>query len=337
WRHGITPLVARQLARPAVASFVPPIILQKLRAQFDENALRNLMLARQLIEAVGALESAGIPAIPIKGPVLAVSAYGDLSLRQFGDLDVVVARRDFARARAALATHGFEPAMSLAPGPDAAFLGADYHIPLVSQHAGVSLELHWALARAGWGALRDERWPWRHARHVRLLGRDVTALSAEPLLVYLCAHASKHLWANIRWVCDVTAVVHSEPQLDWDVAASLARRTGADRMLALGLELARGLLGLAADTGLAPADGSVRVLARAVCEGLWIDKRRSIRDVVAFQCRVRSRPTDVIAYCLNLATAPQPTDLDAVVLPRGLRALYYLLRPIRLARKYARP
>jgi hypothetical protein len=73
------------------------------------------------------LESYEIPAIAYKGPTLAVSAYGNLSLRQFGDLDILVQDRAYERARQLLIKQGFRdhcsgsaqsnyvPAVSLPP------------------------------------------------------------------------------------------------------------------------------------------------------------------------------------------------------------------------------
>src|SRR5579871_6371556 len=49
--------------------------------------MRNLAYASELTVVLRELQSNDIPAIPIKGPVLAHLIYGDVSLRMINDLD----------------------------------------------------------------------------------------------------------------------------------------------------------------------------------------------------------------------------------------------------------
>ncbi|RXM21985.1 hypothetical protein EO238_26195, partial [Citrobacter sp. AAK_AS5] len=53
------------------------------------------------------MESHGIRLVPIKGPVLARLAYGDVALRQFEDLDLIVRRPDLVCAVDLLERDGF--------------------------------------------------------------------------------------------------------------------------------------------------------------------------------------------------------------------------------------
>ncbi|GAG91885.1 unnamed protein product, partial [marine sediment metagenome] len=69
---------------------VPDDTLEQLRAYFLTNAKRNLFLTGKLLRLLELLKDNGILAVPFKGPVLAESVYGDLSLRQFADLDILV-------------------------------------------------------------------------------------------------------------------------------------------------------------------------------------------------------------------------------------------------------
>lgn len=337
-RHAVAPLVYRPLAAQA-ASRPLAHALDALRALFEENARRNLVLTRHLLDAVDALEHAGIPALPIKGPVLAVSAYGDIAARQFGDLDVLVPRRDIGRARTALAELGYRWAAALDPGPEQALMGADYHLALEHPAAGVTLEVHWALGRGGAGAMRRARWAWRHAQRMPLLGRELHTLSREALLVYLCVHATKHAWQNLQMVCDVAAVTHAGSRLDWLAVEHLARDTGARRAVAIGLALTADLLAPAPS---APSWGLTDAAATRLATAASLRLRDAssqaaplpLADVVRFQLRARERRRDALAYAAHLLAAPQLADASAVSLPQFLHPLYYLFRPLRLCAKY---
>jgi hypothetical protein len=53
-----------------------------------------------------------------------------------------------------------------------------------------------------------------------------------------------------------------------------------------------------------------------------------------FHLRARERLADRSRYCLRLVSTPTAGDFELVSLPARLSFLYYVLRPIRLARKY---
>ena len=68
--HGVMPLVARNL-HSTCPDVVPPDVLVRLQGDFAGNSARNLFLLSELFKILGLLADRGIPAIPLKGPVLA--------------------------------------------------------------------------------------------------------------------------------------------------------------------------------------------------------------------------------------------------------------------------
>lgn len=88
-RHGVMSLLYQSLSTTCPEA-VPKTNLAQLRDYFHSSAFHNLFLTKELLKLLNLFESHSIPAIPYKGPVLAVSAYGNLSLRQISDLDILV-------------------------------------------------------------------------------------------------------------------------------------------------------------------------------------------------------------------------------------------------------
>ena len=76
-----------------------------------ERSGRAIALTRALVtrELVAALSDAGIHALAVKGAALAVMAYGDVSMRTYSDIDLLVASDDILRARATMVDLGYEP------------------------------------------------------------------------------------------------------------------------------------------------------------------------------------------------------------------------------------
>src|SRR5438309_495022 len=87
--HGVMPLLYWQLNKICPEA-LPNEVANDLRQHFHTNAWHNIILSRELLRLLSLFETHGIPAIPYKGPALAASAYGNLSLRQFCDLDVLL-------------------------------------------------------------------------------------------------------------------------------------------------------------------------------------------------------------------------------------------------------
>ena len=340
-RHAVAPLLARHLASSPCGA--PSHVLAALRARYDVNALRNITLARHLAELLRGLAAHGVKAMPVKGPALAIAAYGDLALREFGDLDVVVHPGDFDRARALLGEWGYVPVAALSGVGERTLRATDHHLPLVGPDDGVKVELHWTLGRGRLG--RDDAWVWSNVRPVLILGLEAPTLSWSALLVYLCAHGAAHCWLRLGWIRDVAGVLQAAPAGELRGAVELAAAASCRRRLALGIALAHELLGAPVPEGLEQGDddATIALLAGQVRTALFAEDGKGIAGWMAFQCRTLDTILDRAGYCLHVLAAPHVADVEAVALPGWLRGLYYVVRPARLlairagARRTPRP
>ena len=97
-RHAVAPLLGRQLLTVA-ADVIPANQISRMNEANRVNTLRCLQLTAALVEILRLFQAEGIAALPYKGPILAAQAYGDLSMRQFDDIDIVVPQREMAKAQ----------------------------------------------------------------------------------------------------------------------------------------------------------------------------------------------------------------------------------------------
>ena len=88
--HRLSAILSCQVQQHAAAR-VPETIRLCLIERFRAQTIRNFELTRELLEVLSVLEKSGVGALAFKGPVLAQQLYGDLSLREFLDLDILVA------------------------------------------------------------------------------------------------------------------------------------------------------------------------------------------------------------------------------------------------------
>ncbi len=334
-RHSVLPLLDRGL-RLHDGTRPPAPVRELLRAACRLTQRRNLALTAELLRILAALEDAGIAAVPFKGPVLAALAYGDLALRPFGDLDVLVRERDMARARAALVKRGYLPEFAFSAAGERAFRKAE--CALQFRHAGrdVVLELHWRLTERYLSVHLPVERLWERLAPVPLAGRMVPAFAPEDLLLYLCIHGGKHEWERLEWLCSVAWLAAACPRLDWDAIRRRARDSGTGRLLHLGLMLAQEVLGLEApaETGAAIGrDRAARRLAAETGARLFEPERpEPARGKWYFHLlRSRERWRDrARIVCFSSVRMPHPSSREVVTLPARLSFLYYLFRPARL-------
>ena len=336
-QHGLVPLIHRHLDKLGSGS-VPQSVLAVLRAQTHEHAWRNLLLTKELLRILESFESHRIPALPFKGPTLAAVLYGDVSLRPFIDLDILVRPEDVLRAADVLRDRGYLPQQTLTTSQEYFHRRWYNERGFLHPEHKFSVEIQWDIAPKYFSAAIPET-VWMSARSLPLANQVVKALSEEDLLLLLCVHGTKHLWSKLRWIVDV-AELTDMGDIDWARVVQCARERGCLRMVLIALALARELLEAALPDAVlehVSADPTIPGLSRHVkSRFLTMDSRLPLREMAVFHLRARERQLDRLKYCLRLALTPSLGDFMAVRLPGPLFGLYYAIRPIRLLAKYAR-
>lgn len=336
--NSIVSLAERNL-RAVASGLIPEEHAAELESRARENALRCLALSAELVRVMDSFEIRGIVAIPYKGPVIAVQAYGGVAARQFEDLDVILRQRDIEAADEVIrglgygakipSIHSGHSAKSTVPG--------EYNY--FHSEREIILELHTERTLRHFPVRPDLDGFFGRAVNVELGGRGVRTLCAEDALLALCVHGAKDFWEKLIWVADVAELIRSRPRLDWDSVQREAEKLQAQRMLHLGLILAAEILGAKI-----PAELWARVKSDSQAINLAdeIARRhlsRNMRDRTAserFGFRMRSVPGVISGcrYAMRLTLAPAEEDWQDTRLPPGLAPLYLALRPFRLLRKY---
>lgn len=340
-RHGLMPLLYHTLSR-TYPHLVPPPVLNQLAARFQDNAGRNIALTKELLRLLKLLESHGIPAIPYKGPALAATVYGDISLRPFSDLDILVRKRDVLKAKALLQGEGYHPQPELNQRQEAVLLRVKNAYQLKRGDSKITLELHWDITPRYFSFQPDLDAIWKRLEPIPFMGTTVQALPAETLLLILCVHGTKHCWERLEWLCGVAELVRLHPTLNWQRLTTLARTYKSERHLLLGLLLAYQLLGTRLPEEIwarIQADATAGTLARQVINQFYDapNHRPDIFKRVRFQLAATGHLLDRIRYCLDFAVSPNPRDWMVISLPSSLTFLYYPIRLLRLIGKYGVP
>ncbi len=336
--NSITPLLERHLSAVAPGA-APPTAQEQLKKTCRANTVRCLYLTAELINILRLFQSQNIPVIPYKGPVLAAQAYGDVALREFEDLDIILRQSDIPKAHEIVVSLGYKPKFDwiLSPGAAASLVPGEYNYRDEARRAMV--ELHTEITLRHFPVKPDLDAFIRNLTPVKLSDRDVLTFTAEDLLPMLCIHGSKDFWERLSWIADLNELVQSHPALDWDRVLRFAQPLHAARMLNLGLALAVTVLGLSL-----PPEVSARVhsdhvagqVAGEVRERLMARPFRTLDAAGRFRFRKRMLVEKLLGwrYAMRLAVVPSEDDWQMVRLPGALAPLYIALRPLRLLQKY---
>lgn len=333
-RHGLVPLLFTRISELCPAA-IPTDALANLRDQFRRVSAMSVYLSGELRQLLRLFAARGVEAMPYKGPALAIAAYGNVALRQFCDLDIIVRAHSLDAARDALVERGYQPYGELNDAQQSVVRRTQCNLAFTRDDERTIVELHWEVAARGFSRVLGAEELWARSRAAEFEGESVRALAPEDLLLALCVHGTKHVWERLGWLCDIARLIETSNGLDWDLLLRRASEGGCSRMLAVALSLARELFGArlpeeAAE--LIARDAASRELCRVVASRLLsnADERAGVRAYFRFQTGARERWRDKLRYC-RYALAPTERDLAPLRLPRSLSFVYYFLRPLRMA------
>ena len=281
--------------------------------------------------------------MPFKGPTLA--AFWPTVIYHCawcGDLDLLLPRSDFRKAKQLLISRGFRPRLDLSPSQEEAYLDATGEFVFDQDDPVTAIDLHTELLPRYFAFTMNPFTQPGEASALSFGGSTISTLAPEDTLLYLSAHGAKHRWELLGWICDLAELLRARTDMNWDRVLRTSRQLRADRMLNLGLVLAFDLLEApvpAQVCGPARADSQARTLAAQVARRLCLPEHSCLNgwEGFLFHVRVRDAFCDKVRYpLLAAAIPPRLADRQTLALPHRLSFLYYLFRPIRLTVKYGR-
>jgi hypothetical protein len=234
--HELTPLVCRTLIDSACS--LTSATSEHLVREVRQNTQKNLLLTAELLRIMRALLAENIRAIPYKGPVLAASTYGNLAMRGFCDLDIIVPETDVPRALRIMPGLGYRAEYCFTPAQEARYRRSTCEYNFLHEGNWVQVEIHWQVVPPKLSLRFEFDRLWSRATFLPIGSSQLRVLSPEDALLVLSVHGFKHLWSCLKWVCDVATVVSSPEELDWTYVVSEADRIGATRIVLVAMSLA---------------------------------------------------------------------------------------------------
>jgi hypothetical protein len=185
-------------------------------------------LASELEGMLREFHDLGVDVLPLKGPALALTLYGSVTLRSSNDLDLLVRHDDFPRCEALLLALGFT-ALGASSEHDRRFI-----------RNGLLVELHFELASPRDFPFDVDR-IWKRSRPSQFRGYPVRAMSDIDLVLYLCCHGLKHGFSRLIWIMDVARALRGWQTDTYRELAQQARQEGLEAHLLIACEVVRAM------------------------------------------------------------------------------------------------
>ncbi|WP_345987957.1 nucleotidyltransferase family protein [Sulfurimonas sp. HSL1-2] len=345
--HGLLPLVYKSLknlveqkrfsTKLATATAHLQTLIADLQSAYMQIAQRNMLMSAELLQITKRLEENGIKAVTFKGPALAQLLYGDITLRQFGDLDLLIHRKDIDLLKHHLGLEGYKDTLLIPTGQEQQWYRNAKDMVLYHPQKHLPLELHWQLLDTDYPIRINLHSIWSEAQPLQINGHAIRTFSNEALLIYLCVHGSKHLWERVGWIKDIDVLIRTQP-IDWHGVSAQMAGGNFRRLLLLGLHLSSRHF----DTPLpsafepCPKDRHWLVPLTRFVESNWVRRAGMFSNTRAMLQLFPTLPMK-LRYLNKVLFKPSKNEYRTLNLPRELHWAYFFLRPYLLIKKYLRP
>ncbi len=329
--HSLRPQLIRSLAELGWTR-VSPAERSSLESFQQLHSAMSLANAEQLGRIADGLATRGVRFAAFKGVTLAIILYGDLSAREYTDVDLIVPAEALDAAEDVVEALGYVNDYS-----DRRFRHAfqGYQRQLAFTHANqATVDLHWDFTGSHLPFPLSSAGIWNALEEVKVGHRRIPAIAGADLALLLAGHGTKERWRSLGWVVDFAVLLERRSDLDWAAIHARAQAQGCGDNVLLACALAERLLGVAVPPALRqPLSRSarVRMLAPTLIDELRHGERgpNTVRNLADIE--VCDRRLDRIAASVKLALTPTASDYRAMPLPSSLWPLYRITRPFRLA------
>ena len=302
---------------------------------------QNMLMTAELIKIMKLLEENGIEAISFKGPLLSQMAYGDITLRQYVDLDILIPEESLYHAAKLLSSNDYTSHSPISLLQNKRFRILDNDFSFFTPKNQVHIELHWRLFRKKIGKHKSFQEYYSNKLNIDINHNALPTLALETLLVYLCIHASKHAWERIEWINDVHLLVETQAsKINWMNVLSIAKEMDSKIALFSGLNISKTFYKTTLPSSITELiyTDSLNQLTQ---DALYFianplsnqESYNHYRKIMLFQTKLLDSKWKQVKYIFNSYFSITRNDYLAFPLPAYLSVLYYFIKPFRVLYK----
>lgn len=316
---------------------IPQEILRIMKSYNMNIAKTNMLMSAELIKVMKNFKTTNISAIPYKGPLLAQLAYGDITLRQYVDLDILVEENQLRQAINILKQNDYivdEEEYKYIMKNKSIF----HDISLYKNN--IHIELHWKLFSDEFKTDIENIQIKENLSQVSISNHTLESFENEILILYLTVHGAKHRWERIEWLLDIVKIVQNQT-INWDRLLELMHTTKTSKILLSTLYLCQNILDLDIPEKVQILINDVKILklSKNFEKDFYknftnpIKRKVQTKTISKIQYDVLNGFKSKASFLLSLLK-PSELDFKSVDFPKYLYILYYFIRPINIMKRW---
>lgn len=341
-QHKLKPLLYWHLNNIFSGDILPQEEMEDLKNFFQANTRKNLLYWGKLLNILRLLEENGITAVSFKGPELAFSAYNNLALRSFQDIDIILRPEKVSEVKELLSTIGYKPEMIISQPMEKKFIKYQKEYMFFNKDEGITLDLHWRftwlfLPKSSSFNFLDEN----ILETVEISKSDIKTVPPENMFLILCLHNYTHYWSKLSLLVDLVEFTNNH-SLDWLIINEMAEQLQIKKITLINLNLLHEILGF--DTDLLGKEFNrdlhskkIKEISTEIKDKIYFpDKFEETKLLTKFFNNIKFRDTlsAGLMDCFKDLFIPTNFELTRIALPPILFPLYHLIRPFLLLIRY---
>jgi hypothetical protein len=273
-----------------------------------------------------------IPALFLKGPILAKVLYGDLSLRTSSDLDLLVSLDQLEIVEVLLQKMGYIKDEYIETILND-WKWRHHHFTFYHHNTNIKVEVHWRL-NPGPGKEPNFKDLWNRKQELLISSKPLFYLSNEDLFFFLVTHGARHGWSRLRWLIDIHQLMVRT--LNFKIIRKLFKKYNYLNVAGQALILSNELLGTSVDEALKILKIKSNVPLNLANEAMFYLKQMINLHNEPLDERVSRyhkhhliklmSPKQKTLFFLSFLF-PYPEDAKTLPLPKKLHSVYFVIRP----------
>jgi Uncharacterised nucleotidyltransferase len=317
----------------AKSPYIPDFVVEKLEILYKRNIFKMLQLSAELETVNKIMIHEKIKLLLLKGPALAKSLYGDISLRTSSDLDILVPIGDLQKVEQHLQNEGyvkndyFQSVLN-------DWKWRHHHVTFFHPIKNVKIEIHWRL-NPGPASEPSFDELWERKKLIKLTSTPLYLLGNEDLFMFLASHGARHGWSRIRWLLDINEILKKD-HLDYKSLKMISEKHKSTHLLGQSIRLTSDLLNTQVPQQLLGYKYHKRAFHLAERTIFYLENKVNLHmdPVPEYISRYHKdylfyikTPLQKLFFVMSFFY-PYPGDKEILPLPKRLHFLYFPLRPI---------
>nr|WP_207789060.1 nucleotidyltransferase family protein [Neobacillus terrae] len=328
--HRFYPLLASKL-QSFDNRFIPQFVVQTVSGLYRKNVFKMLQLSGEMEQLAQLFKTNCIKTIFLKGPILGIEIYGDVSLRTCGDLDLLIPIEDLDIMDKLLEENGYEKDPYIQSVLED-WKWRHHHFTYYNSLKNIKVEIHWRL-NPGPGKEPNFNELWERKRESLSSKSPIYFLGREDLFLFLVSHGARHGWSRLRWLMDIHRMIGQE--IDWKEIDSLVKKYYNFHIVGQSIILSSQLLNAKvtkemqrfitdnrskslAQKAIFYLENMVNLHTYPVPKDVSLYHGRHLYSLMSYRQKILFLLSHLYPYHIDTVTLP---------LPKKLHFLYFILRP----------